>query len=351
MIERKYTEKIRLLKSVFLQILTERERHNKQELMENMQLIYGLYFSTIKLVKRTYCAPKGRMPILISVVRDEMERIGYFLNYYRQLGIRHFVIADNGSEDGTLEYLKKQPDVDVYTVRDKFKVGRKEGWINRLIYLYGCQKWYLVVDADEFLEWPERNDYSLDWVIRCLEAKKITRAGALMIDMYTRHKMFENELNGDLFQNFYFDRDTYTKIRDGRNCFYIGGPRKRVYQMDSYLSKYPLAYVREGEVLISAHYWYPRHRFCENPFIFGLLHYKFLTKTDLRKVKMYVNEGNHVNHSFEYKCYLKQYRLKNTEFYYEGSEKYEGPESIKKIKQIKRISKLAGDKQTIRMGR
>ncbi|MEM9776934.1 MAG: glycosyltransferase family 2 protein, partial [Chloroflexota bacterium] len=43
--------------------------------------------------------------ICCLVVRNEGLRIPYFLTYYRQLGIKHFFVVDNGSDDGSVEYL------------------------------------------------------------------------------------------------------------------------------------------------------------------------------------------------------------------------------------------------------
>lgn len=338
--KKKSRTRIEIWKKVLLQIIMESDWGNQKELCENFQLVYGFFFSKIKLIKRRKDRKKGKLPILITIVRDERERIGIFLDYYRELGIDHFVIADNGSKDGTLEYLLQQKDVDVFYIKDNFRNGRKEGWINKLMYLYGFHRWYLIVDADELLEWPERKAFDLLQVLRMLEACKISRAGALMIDMYTNGSMFESDLTGGMNSNLYFDSDTYAKIREGKKIIWTGGPRKRVYDMDCYLSKYPLIYLKEGEVLINSHYWYPYHCYVDYPFIFGLLHYKFFTKTDLEKVKQYVKEENHVSHSYEYKCYLEQYNKGNANFYYDGAVKYSDPESLYYVKHIKRISDL-----------
>ena len=38
-------------------------------------------------------------------VRNEMIRLPYFLDHYRGLGVDHFLIVDNGSDDGTAAFL------------------------------------------------------------------------------------------------------------------------------------------------------------------------------------------------------------------------------------------------------
>lgn len=43
----------------------------------------------------------------------------------------------------------------------------------------------------------------------------------------------------------------HIRVRDGDMVIYKGGSRKRVYDMDCYLSKYPLIYLEEGDFLIT----------------------------------------------------------------------------------------------------
>ncbi len=43
--------------------------------------------------------------------RNERPRLPHFLDYYRSLGVGHFLIVDNDSDDGSRDYLAAQPDV------------------------------------------------------------------------------------------------------------------------------------------------------------------------------------------------------------------------------------------------
>ena len=38
--------------------------------------------------------------LLVCTFRNEQIRLPYFLKYYRDLGVAHFLFIDNGSEDG-----------------------------------------------------------------------------------------------------------------------------------------------------------------------------------------------------------------------------------------------------------
>ena len=45
--------------------------------------------------------------LLFSTFRNEGVRFPYFLKYYRDLGVNHFIMVDNESDDGGTEYLKE----------------------------------------------------------------------------------------------------------------------------------------------------------------------------------------------------------------------------------------------------
>ena len=44
-------------------------------------------------------------------LRNEMNRLPYFLEHYRALGVRHFLMVDNNSTDGSGDFLATQADV------------------------------------------------------------------------------------------------------------------------------------------------------------------------------------------------------------------------------------------------
>ena len=48
-------------------------------------------------------------------LRNERIRLPYFLQYYRDRGVAHFIFVDNDSDDGTRDYLAGQPDCSVWT--------------------------------------------------------------------------------------------------------------------------------------------------------------------------------------------------------------------------------------------
>ena len=62
--------------------------------------------------------------LLFSCLRNEKVRLPYFLQYYRDLGVDHFLIVDNDSDDGSRDYLARQPDVSLWTTKGSYKRAR-----------------------------------------------------------------------------------------------------------------------------------------------------------------------------------------------------------------------------------
>ena len=69
--------------------------------------------------------------LLFSTQRNEGVRLPYFLQYYRNLGVNHFLIVDNDSDDQSLVYLAEQSDVSVWHTTASYKRARfGVDWLN-----------------------------------------------------------------------------------------------------------------------------------------------------------------------------------------------------------------------------
>src|SRR5260370_8136498 len=53
-------------------------------------------------------------------VRDEMLRLRQNLAHHRNIGVRRFLVVDNGSTDGSREFLLAQPDCHVFLTRNSY---------------------------------------------------------------------------------------------------------------------------------------------------------------------------------------------------------------------------------------
>ncbi len=89
---------------------------------------------------------------VVSTMRNEMFMLPHFLAHYRNMGVRVFLIADNLSDDGTLDYLLAQPDVVTFSVDSEYRVSQYGvAWQQAILSNLRVGRWSLVADADELL--------------------------------------------------------------------------------------------------------------------------------------------------------------------------------------------------------
>ena len=62
----------------------------------------------------------------LYVVRNEKLRLPSTLRHHRSLGVRRFFALDNGSTDGTLDYLCGEPDVHVFSTSSSYAESNYE---------------------------------------------------------------------------------------------------------------------------------------------------------------------------------------------------------------------------------
>ena len=173
--------------------------------------------------------------LVFATVRNEQVRLPYFLAYYRGLGVDHFLMVDNGSNDGTAEYLRAQPDVSLWRTGASYRKARfGMDWMNWLLSRYGHDHWCLTVDADEFFVYPFCDTRGLPALADWLEAAQIRSFGTLLLDMYPKGPVERAVYHAgqDPFEIApWFDSANYmigTHHRY-RNLWIQGGPRARAF--------------------------------------------------------------------------------------------------------------------------
>jgi glycosyltransferase involved in cell wall biosynthesis len=122
---------------------------------------------------------------VVSVMRNEMFLLPHFLRHYRGLGVERFVIADNGSDDGTLDYLAEQRDVTLFSVdTDYRRAAWGVAWQQAMLAEFRQGKWSLVADADELLVWQTERRQSLQDLLATPAFEGADAARLFMLDMY-----------------------------------------------------------------------------------------------------------------------------------------------------------------------
>lgn len=312
--------------------------------------------------------PKTSEIRLFSKMRNEKLRLPAFLRHYRALGVGRFFIVDNGSTDGSTEYLQAQPDVHVFRTEARFREARGgTDWLNALLAEFGVGSWCVTVDVDELLWFPGSEHASLGKLTSYLDAQGYEALACLLLDLYPGGPLANCKYapEEDLLKAApYFDIGPYirTKPTTGRSPPYaiFGGVRGRVFYPEArskplgwrlrfalctwlpnrvrplrnwrllrkhrpvvspILTKIPLVrWDRESRYLDVNHFVTPKVLAPETGV---LLHFKFLQDFHERAVRE-ATRGEYFDGASEYRRYCDKLKSDpNLSFMYEGSTRVE----------------------------
>jgi hypothetical protein len=291
----------------------------------------------VKLVKSAKISASESGPILLCVIKNDFVKVKAQLEYHRRIGIKRFAYIDNMSTDGVFEWLESQDDVSLFRTDEKFNDLVKESWKRQATDNLGYEKWYLIVDPDEFFIYPGIEHIPLNEYIRFLEKQKITAAPALMTDMYTKEALF-NSVSGDFMKDYrFFDTNTYRIRILYRSQFMDNGPRRRLFAdhntlVQPALTKYALVKLSKSMIL-TTHKNYPNKlNFQTNGAAAFLLHYKFLPSEKSKYEEFAKPGGINSLASEDYKQMAKVFNENpNISFYFEGSQKLNDSMDLMKI--------------------
>ncbi len=255
-----------------------------------------------------------------STIRNEIDRLPHFLKHYRLLGVDHFLIVANNCTDGSVEYLKEQPDVSIWVTDRSYKASRfGVDWLTWLQIRFGHKHWTLTVDADELLIYPHYEHRPLAALTQWLDRSGQTSLQAMMLDMYPKGEIGtqqECDLNNPLKTLRWFDSGNYSfQIQQPmKNLWIQGGPRARQFfesdpQRSPTLNKIPLVkWNRRFAYVNSTHSALPR-RLNQSYGVNGderisgvLLHTKFLDSI-VKKSQEEKLRKEHFNNSELYNDY------------------------------------------------
>lgn len=270
---------------------------------------------------------------LVAQIRNGRRYLPSFLAHYRKLGVTRFIFVDDGSDDGSAEYLVPMADVDLYRSNISYmESNRGLLFKEEIVRRYGQNRWWLFVDIDEYLVFEGVEERSLGDLIASLEKRRIRRLMAPLLDMYPsgdiRRALFDGS---DSTMPWHvataFDRSGYFARFRGKDWEIRGGMRRRAFGNWLELAKYPLMYVTDRVHFKSIHYPRPT---AENrvPILGNLLHFKIFDDYEafIRKA---VEEGRYFGSSQHYRVALDTINRRPPNFYRPGlSETFTGSRQL-----------------------
>lgn len=231
----------------------------------------------------------GADDILCCVtLRNEQPRLPYFLDYYRALGVDRFLMVDNGSTDGSREYLLQQRDVLLWqSTLPFFRANFGSAWFELLLRRYGIGHWCLTVDTDEFLVYRGSPDKNLKELCREMDGQDLRAMTGMLLDLYSdgpvsaaRYRPGQDPLEVCPW----FDKQSYHRRFEMGGQYHnqrllFGGPRQRVFPAnnDYLLSKVALLKYQPFVVLDGGQHLtnIPAANLAQNQMV--LLHFKFFS--------------------------------------------------------------------------
>lgn len=298
---------------------------------------YRKHFALRPVANRTDAIKPGDI-LLFCTLRDEMIRLPYFLQYYRDLGVSHFLMVDNDSSDGGREYLASQSDVSLWTTRASYKRARfGVDWLNWLQHKYAHEHWTLVVDPDELFVYPFCDTRPIRALTDWLDVSQVRSFGAMLLDMYPKGRLdavpYKQGQNPIEIASW-FDPGNYTIEKNPfyGNLWIQGGPRARVFFPDApkkapALNKIPLvkwnkryAYVSSTHMLLPRGLNLVYDEWGGEQASGVLLHAKFID-TFTEKAREELVRKQHYSSSLEYAAYSERL-CENPELWCKWSEKY-----------------------------
>jgi hypothetical protein len=250
--------------------------------------------------------------VVVCLVRDGAIYLPEFLRHYRELGAKHIVLLDNGSQDGTPELAAREPDVTVLRTPAPYKIY-KDVMKRWLVTQYGRRNWVLCVDIDELFDYPFRKEIGTLDLLRYLNRSGFTAVLAQMLDLFpqaaitessgttwrTEHRFYSlSDLERQPYSAFYGESNHAPPVRLE---VMHGGIRSSAFQVRALLTKHPLLFPSRGIAYLHAHH-VRGARVADVSAV--LLHYKYVAGFADR-VEAIVKEESFSMNSREYKQYLR----------------------------------------------
>jgi hypothetical protein len=253
--------------------------------------------------------------VVVGLMRDVEKHVTSFVGHHLQLGAKHVVLMDNGSEDASIDTACELQDVTVLEC-DVPYATHKHAMKQYLCERFGQGCWCLIADLDERFEYPHSEELHLRDFLGYLNRHGFSAVVAQMLDLFSAgppHEWPDTSAELERDCRFYdvsgieqraHRRDRKNFIGGGNLRKWSGGIRRTAFKMQNgpNLTKHPLLFPDRGAIpsFKSAH----RCRHAHIADVTCLLkHYKF----DLdffNRCQLAVQRKNYHRESVEYRAYL-----------------------------------------------
>lgn len=248
--------------------------------------------------------------IVLCVVRNGALHVKSFLEHYLALGVRHIVLLDNDSTDGTVELARTYDRVTI--LRTKRPYRTYETAMKRyLVERFSQNRWNLLADIDELFDYPYSDVLGVEALLAYLNKNSYTAVIAQLLDLFADKALssLQSSTHDSLKERYpYYDISNIRKedyvfgtLSNARIKMHYGGIRKSTFDTDNGLTKAALICVSSGLVPFVG--WHQTANAAIADFSCVLLHYPFVS-TFYEKVREAVQTDRYrVSASHEYAKY------------------------------------------------
>ena len=174
--------------------------------------------------------------LVVGCFRNERLRLPWFLTHHRAIGVNWFLLIDNDSDDGSVEFLLEQDDVVLFHTEQTYSEGNfGMAWQNAVLSDLAIGHWTLILDADEIFVFPGYESIQMRQFVDYIENRGADAAIAPLLDMYSDGPIVQTGYvaGENLIERCpFFDASGYELAKPGSNMAGLpirGGPRERLF--------------------------------------------------------------------------------------------------------------------------